>query len=127
MQEPQKDTLLSWEQNFHRGPRYWLRETPDGVVTRSMVWIGVVLAVCGAALFVYAATHVPPNSRAPWVPQIVGGGFVVAGVLWVIGIRFRNVPTLIVLFLFFNQQRARAKLLYLVQKMEIPAIDQSQG
>lgn len=46
---------------------------------------------------------------------------------WVIRLRFRDTPAFVDLFLFFSQQKARAKLLDLVQKMGIPAIDQSHG
>jgi len=65
----------------NRGPRLWFRETPDGIVSRSMVWVGWLLVACGVALLTIGLTALSKGG-AVWVPLTVGGGFTVGGVLY---------------------------------------------
>ena len=83
MQESQENHIRSLAQNPHRGPQRWFRETPDGIVSRSMVWLGCLLAVGVVAVLVLGLT-VSPKRGPIWVPLTVGGGFVVGGVLFAI-------------------------------------------
>ena len=75
--------MWSSEDRYNRGPRLWYRETPDGIVSHSLAWLGWPLVAGGVALLTFVLTGSPQRGSL-WVPLAVGGGFAVAGVLFAI-------------------------------------------
>jgi hypothetical protein len=86
MQKPQANLKWFTASVSHRGPRLWFSETPDGIVSRSLAWVGWLMLACGAAVFTLGLTA-SPGRGSWWVPLAVGGGFVVGGIFFVMARR----------------------------------------
>lgn len=81
MKESAENVLWALARKSARGPRYPLRETAHGLVTRTFAWVGWVLVAFGLLLLASVFSAFLPRARATWLPLALGGGFVLAGLL----------------------------------------------
>lgn len=84
MNESLENALWNLSRKSARGTRYWLKETPEGLVSRPLRWLGGVMVGLGAALLAFLMWQGPIRLERHWVPLLVGGAFVLTGALQVL-------------------------------------------